>query len=450
MAATAPTMPTSAELAEFLARLTGAESATNDTERIDQVAALETLKSAAAAAQARISVSFEASQRAEQIARGVPAEKAGTGVAGQVALARRESPHKGNRLLGLAKALVLEMPHTLHALATGQINEWRATLVVGATAVLSREHRQQVDLELSGRLGALGDAGVQREARKIAYQPRPRFGRTTVREGRERAPGDPAASPRHDELPDRPPPRRAGSRGARGAHQARRQPAGRRRRTHTRTDHGGHPGRARHRSVSGRRPARRGPGGHDRPRLAGHGRHPGPTRRPRPDPRGTRQGITRGSDHADARARAWVRRLYTSPETGELVAMESTRREFPPRAPQVPGHPRRGVPHALVRRTHPARRPRGARAADGGETSERNGQGLCEQCNQAKESPGWAAYPTRAGPGRAVAVRSPTGHAYVSTPPALLAQHTCAPTQAPVGGRAPVRRLVRGPAPVPA
>ena len=60
----------------------------------------------------------------------MPAAELGAGVGAQIALARRESPAKGGRLLGLAKALVTEMPHTLAALETGQLNEWRATLLV--------------------------------------------------------------------------------------------------------------------------------------------------------------------------------------------------------------------------------------------------------------------------------------------------------------------------------
>ncbi|MCI0139955.1 HNH endonuclease, partial [Arthrobacter bambusae] len=71
-------------------------------ELIDQLRALEDLKSAAAAAQARIAVAFDAVQRSADAAAGVPADERGRGVAAQVALARRESPAKGSRLLGLA------------------------------------------------------------------------------------------------------------------------------------------------------------------------------------------------------------------------------------------------------------------------------------------------------------------------------------------------------------
>ena len=49
---------------------------------------------------------------------------------GEVALARRDSPARGGRHLGFAKALVHEMPHTLAALECGPLSEWRATLIV--------------------------------------------------------------------------------------------------------------------------------------------------------------------------------------------------------------------------------------------------------------------------------------------------------------------------------
>jgi hypothetical protein len=81
------------------------------------------------------------SVRQEQAAEGVLAGELGAGVGAEIALARRESPSRGGRLLGLGKALVVEMPHTLAALQSGQLNEWRATLIVKETACLSAEDR---------------------------------------------------------------------------------------------------------------------------------------------------------------------------------------------------------------------------------------------------------------------------------------------------------------------
>ncbi len=142
-------------------------------ELVEQLRRLEELKSAAAAAQARVTALFAASQRCEQRAAGVPAGKVGEGVAAQVALARRDSPARGGQHLGLAEALTKELPHTLAALAGGQINEWRATLVVRETACLSVEHRGQVDAELAalpGGMAAMGDRAIAAEARRFGYR----------------------------------------------------------------------------------------------------------------------------------------------------------------------------------------------------------------------------------------------------------------------------------------
>ncbi|MCU1541027.1 MAG: endonuclease, partial [Arthrobacter sp.] len=126
---------------------------------VDQLRELEDLKSAAAALQARIAVAFDLAQRRTQRAAGVPAAERGAGVGAQIALARRESPARGSRLLGLAKALVTEMPHTLAALDSGQLNEWRATLLVRETACLAAADRCAVDEELAADTGTFTGAG---------------------------------------------------------------------------------------------------------------------------------------------------------------------------------------------------------------------------------------------------------------------------------------------------
>src|SRR5512145_162179 len=135
---------TTDDLCKVLERLGGLTGeSVDDGERIDQLALLESIKGAAAAAQARVSVAFDASQREAQAVAGVPARERGRGVAAQVALARRDSPSRGSRHLGMAKALVGEMPHTMAHLAAGRISEWRPTLVCRETAVLDVEHRRE-------------------------------------------------------------------------------------------------------------------------------------------------------------------------------------------------------------------------------------------------------------------------------------------------------------------
>ncbi|WP_223253159.1 DUF222 domain-containing protein, partial [Arthrobacter sp. AFG7.2] len=140
---------------------------------IDQLRALEDLKSLAAAKQAEIAVAFDAVRRREQAAAGVRADELGAGVGAEIALARRESPARGGRLLGLAKALATEMPHTLAALRSGQLNEWRVTLIVKETACLSAEDRCAVDEEIAadtGTLAGAGDRAVIAAVRAAAYR----------------------------------------------------------------------------------------------------------------------------------------------------------------------------------------------------------------------------------------------------------------------------------------
>ena len=132
----------------------------DDAGRIELIRAIEELKCAGEARQAQETVAFDASQRAEQAAAGVRPERQGRGVANQVALARRVSPHRGQRLLGLAKVLGAEMPHTLAAFRAGRISEWRATILVRETAMLEREERAVVDEQLAGDAGRLEGWGI--------------------------------------------------------------------------------------------------------------------------------------------------------------------------------------------------------------------------------------------------------------------------------------------------
>ncbi|WP_193608411.1 HNH endonuclease [Nocardioides lijunqiniae] len=143
-----------------------------DAERVDLLRELEDLKCAASAAQAVTAVELEASQRATQVAAGVRPSRVGEGIAEQIALARRESPHKAARLLGLGKVLTREMPHTLRLMQEGRLSEWRATILARETACLSLEHRAEVDTRLcaNGEAATMSDQGLTRAARKLACE----------------------------------------------------------------------------------------------------------------------------------------------------------------------------------------------------------------------------------------------------------------------------------------
>jgi hypothetical protein len=110
-----------------------------------------------------------------------------------------------------------------------------------------------------------------------------------------------------------------------------------------------------------------------------------------------------------------IRRLYTSPTTGELVAMDARTRTFRgnlakfirlrDRTCRTPwcDAPVRHVDHVTDRES-------------GGRTSGRNGQGLCEACNYAKTAHRWRA---RVAPDGSVTTTLPTGHSHTTRPPPI-------------------------------
>ena len=129
------------------------------------------VKSAAAAGQAKAAAALDDKRRADEAAAGMPTAKQGRGVAGEVALARRDSPARGGRHLGLAKALVREMPHTLAALQCGVLSEWRATLIARESACLAVADRRALDVELCAdvaKLDGMGDGRIVAAAKEIA------------------------------------------------------------------------------------------------------------------------------------------------------------------------------------------------------------------------------------------------------------------------------------------
>ena len=157
-----------------LAELAHVDPDADESELIARIAELERVK--AAAGQARAAAAFEVSRRSAEAEAGVPVRARGRGVASEVALARRDSPARGGRHLGFAKALVYEMPHTLAALEAGVLSEWRATLIVRESACLDVDDRRALDAELCAELGnleGLGDAGIAAAAKAIAYRLEP-------------------------------------------------------------------------------------------------------------------------------------------------------------------------------------------------------------------------------------------------------------------------------------
>ncbi|MFI7589752.1 DUF222 domain-containing protein [Spongisporangium articulatum] len=378
-----PDFVTVEQLQGFVGWLTGSVLPSDDAERLAVLGQLEQVSAAVAAVQARVMAGYDASVRDRRRAAGQPDREARRAVNARVAEALHVSPHKASRLVGVARCLVDELPHTLAALEQGRTSQWRATLVVRETALLSRESRADLDEELAHRIEGLGDAGVEREARRIGQRLEPGLAykraknaevgrRVTIRPAPDCMTVVTATLPVAEGVAVY----AALARVADSATADARDERGR--------------GQVMADTLVARVLGTETPesipvevqlvisdraltGVTDEPaHVHGYGPIPAPLARALADP-------------PDQHVARQVRRLWGRPETGELVQMEGRSRTFPPglrrfivARDQYCRTPWCDAPIRQIDHVHPHAR--------GGSTSAVNGQGLCQACNLAKEA----------------------------------------------------------------
>lgn len=391
-------------------------SGLDDAGRLDAIRALEELACTVSAAQTALAAELAESVDSEHEVLGIPADRRGQGLASMVALARRESPHRGRRHLGLARVVQRELPHTWSAWRAGRITEWRATVIARETACLSLEHRLAVDEALAADHDAV-EAMSERQVVAAATAEAARFDAASLVLRRRLAESERCVSIRpapdtmvwltallpvaegvavHATL-------------TREADTARAQ---------------GDP-RTRGQVMADELVARVTGDGADRgPRvtldlvmphdaLLGTSDEPAHLPDLGPIPAELARELVAGA--VASGDEVWLRRLYASPTTGELVAMDSRARLFPA-----------GLARFIRLRDQVCRTPwcdapirhtdHVQRHDDGGPTSDRNGQGTCEACNYAKEAPRWRARPQ---PDGSVTTTLPPGHTYSTRPPPI-------------------------------
>jgi hypothetical protein len=483
---------TTPDLDGLVVALSGLEPASDDVDRANQLDLLERVKAACAAAQAKVTVALAESQvqvseewreharaaaeagdferwreaRRNTRAASCPESddtvdptverrrrarrtRVELGVGAQVALARRESPHSGSRLVRLAFALTYEMPFLLGLLERGVFSERRAALVVQECAALSLEQRTRVDAELRHSvgegLGRLSDKELTSRVRAITYRldAQAVVDRAAYAENERRVTLRPAPDTMCWLTALLPAAQGVGVLAAltRAADSAR--ASGDVRGT------GPLMADALVERITGQATADAVPVEvqlviTDRALLCGDGtpaclpgygsvpaewvrrllRSPAMTAHARPEPD---SGDAAATADVATQAQVWLRRLFTHPVDGTLVAMDSHRRVFGgglrrfllARDGGICRMPGCGAPIRHVDHVQPY--------ADGGSTSAANGQGLCVRCNLVKELVGWRARVIESpgaysvgGSAHTVEVTTPTGHRYFSNAPPLV------------------------------
>ncbi|MBE7163283.1 MAG: DUF222 domain-containing protein [Williamsia herbipolensis] len=397
-----------------LAELPGAG---DEAEAIDRISLMESIKSACAAGQAADTLTLQQLRSATEAERGIPVERRCRGLSAEVALARRVSGNAGGRHLGFARAMG-EMPNTFARLLDGSLSEWRATILVRETAYLQVEDRRVIDQALCAdpaTLDGVGDRALEALAKRIAYQRDPQ----AVVDRNASAPKDRRVTmrPKPDAMVQLSAllPMTAGI----AAYAALKKQAD----LICQSDDRAHAQvmadtlvrRLTGVAVPGSVPlavdvvvsADALVGGADAAaEVPGYG----------PIPADTARALI--ADALDADALVTLRRLFAAPDSGALVAMESTARIFPAglrrfitRRDVSCRMPYCDAPIAEIDHAHPH--------VDGGPTDSINGNGLCRTHNRQKENAGWAVTTAIDDDGTHEAlIRTPTGHDHRSRAPA--------------------------------
>src|SRR5690625_4472720 len=396
---------------------------------IDQRQALQQAQRVRAAVHAEVTNACVAQRQAAEADARIPTSLQLKGLEAEVGLARGESPFVGAALTHTATALCTVLPNTMAALAEGRVSEYHARIVAEQTNHLTDAHRREIDAAIRDRLGKASSSQLRKLVQGHAYRLEPeaaaqRAAQNAARCGVSLDPADDgkvyvtaelathqglAVMDALTKLTDK---RLAAK--AKAAKAAK-----------TKGETNGETGNAslsREQTMAdvfvelltGQTTATgvRAEvivvmddatlfGDHDLPAwIPGHGPLPW---------RMVKDWL------ADPAAETFLRRMYTRPTDGQLVALESRRRRFP-----------KGIANMLLLRDDTCATP-GCNSpiedadhrqpwAAGGPTSWANATGLCKRCNQRKENRGW----TYTGTIDELTVITPTGHRYtVGTRPPL-------------------------------
>ncbi len=391
--------------------------------RVARIAAMERTKAAICAAQAKEAYGLEQDIIARHEAEGAYKEYPNRGAGAEVALARKEAQRLGSRFISYSRSMIEHMPYTYDALERGELNEDRAMLLVRETNQLDPGIRELIDRKIAGERGAfdgVGDKGLLARVKKevLAFSNaaeminhgdamnKRRITVTPTPDGMMRVSG---LLPVIQGVAFK---------------EALAKAASKRRSTEDKRTEAQVMADIVVERVTGQEMASRPPlminvVMTDRSLLAGDS-----------EPafikgygivsaeyaRWLMAGDRTGPD-GENEAEAWVRRLYTAPVSGQLVAMESEARILPQKLKDLIS-----IRDQFCRTPYcdaPIRHHDHVyQVARGGKTTEVNADGRCVRCNQTKETSGWEEF-VILGPRHTILIKTPSGQMYRAMAPPL-------------------------------
>jgi hypothetical protein len=388
-----------------------------------RISAMERAKAALCAAQAKEAYALEQDVIARHREEGLYQQNPARGTGAEVALARKEAQHLGPRFVNYSRAMIEQMPYTFNALERGELTEERAMLMVSKTSDIHVDVRRQIDRNMAGERGALEGVGTKQLASRIDKEALAYDGRV---EANKQADAMVKRRVTLTPTPDGMMRLSALLTAAQGVavKQALRAEASKLRSSEDRrtddqtmadalvsgiTGHanGLRPSLMVHLNMTDRTLLA---GDSEPAHLYGYGTISAAHAR-------WLIAGDRTSSEEESEVDVWMRRVYTAPTTGELLAMDSESRSVPPKLrdliemrDQFCRTPYCDAPIRHIDHVYQVRR--------GGTTTEINLDGRCVCCNQVKETEGWEEHLVR-GQRHTILITTPGGQMYRAMAPPL-------------------------------
>lgn len=387
---------------------------------IEAIGVLEELKSSSCALQAHVTHSYNKSLIQGRASRGQKALDPDFGVGPEIAFARHRGPRTGIQYLNYCRILTEDLPYTFEALRLGMIIEDEAEIVVKETKKLNREQRTEIDFRLFTEACNIFGRGGKKLAALIRTWALAYGSQNEIDLEEQASKGryiNIFPIDRHRMKITGIMPTEMGVAIAQVLEGlvARAKAAGdQRSRQHLAID-------SLFEKLTGLKdigsiPIQLGLIMTDRTLFQGHA-EPAQLQGYGVISAEKARMLLRGGKERPNKLDVWLRRLYTAPGTGDLIAMDSKQRLFKGnlkyfinvrdqfcRSPFCDS-PIRHLDHVV-------------QAARGGPTSVENADGTCVFCNLSKEAPGWKEE-TVPGPRHTKRITTASGHVYESTAPPL-------------------------------
>ncbi|WP_136090224.1 HNH endonuclease [Auritidibacter ignavus] len=143
---------------------------TDESTAIDVISTLEKIQATAVAMQAQAASQLDKLRLDREKAAGIPKNRRGSGLGAEIAMARKQSPERGNGFLNAARIITHHMPGALGAMRSGELSEAHAMTLSREVRGLAPRIITEIDDLLTDQYGRLSPRQLGKRSRGHAQR----------------------------------------------------------------------------------------------------------------------------------------------------------------------------------------------------------------------------------------------------------------------------------------